>query len=112
MLGGMHQLFGFVGDRVYAKIFVGETERSKKEKRKVEIIHVAIFKSRIISGNKIFTYLYLFKILTVKLRKRRKIRLRTPLTRLSTRQRKSFPRLKAMSLQQQVNLRFLLLPIG
>ena len=26
------------------KIFVGETERSKKEKRKVEIIHVAIFK--------------------------------------------------------------------
>ncbi len=37
--------------KVADKIFVGETERSKKEKRKVEIIHVAIFKkndSRII----------------------------------------------------------------
>jgi topoisomerase-4 subunit A len=30
--------------KVADKIFVGETERSKKEKRKVEIIHVAIFK--------------------------------------------------------------------
>lgn len=30
--------------KVAEKIFVGETERSKKEKRKVEIIHVAIFK--------------------------------------------------------------------
>ena len=37
--------------KVADKIFVGETERSKKEKRKVEIMHVAIFKksdSRII----------------------------------------------------------------
>ena len=37
--------------KVAEKIFVGETERSKKEKRKVEIMHVAIFKkndSRII----------------------------------------------------------------
>ena len=30
--------------KVAEKIFVGETERSKKEKRKAEIIHVAIFK--------------------------------------------------------------------
>ena len=30
--------------KVADKIFVGETERSKKEKRKVEIMHVAIFK--------------------------------------------------------------------
>lgn len=30
--------------RVAEKLFVGETERSKTEKRKVEIIHVAIFK--------------------------------------------------------------------
>lgn len=30
--------------KVADKIFVGETERSKKEKRKAEIIHVAIFK--------------------------------------------------------------------
>lgn len=30
--------------KVADKIFVGETERSKREKRKVEIIHVAIFK--------------------------------------------------------------------
>ena len=37
--------------KIADKIFVGETERSKKEKRKVEIMHVAIFKksdSRII----------------------------------------------------------------
>ena len=37
--------------KVADKIFIGETERSKKEKRKVEIMHVAIFKksdSRII----------------------------------------------------------------
>ncbi len=30
--------------RVAEKVFVGETERSKAEKRKVEIIHVAVFK--------------------------------------------------------------------
>ncbi|MDE5561212.1 MAG: DNA gyrase/topoisomerase IV subunit A, partial [Bacteroidaceae bacterium] len=30
--------------KVADKLFVGETERSKKEKRKVEILHVAIFK--------------------------------------------------------------------
>ena len=30
--------------KVAEKIFVGETEKSKKEKRKVEIIHIAVFK--------------------------------------------------------------------
>lgn len=30
--------------RVQEKVFVGETERSKKEKKKAEIIHVAVFK--------------------------------------------------------------------
>lgn len=30
--------------RVQEKVFVGETERSKKEKKKAEIIHIAIFK--------------------------------------------------------------------
>ena len=30
--------------RVQEKVFVGETERSKREKRKAEIIHIAIFK--------------------------------------------------------------------
>lgn len=30
--------------RVQEKVFVGETERSKKEKKKVEIIHVSVFK--------------------------------------------------------------------
>ncbi len=30
--------------RVQEKVFVGETERSKKEKRKAEIIHIAVFK--------------------------------------------------------------------
>ncbi len=32
--------------RIAEKIFVGETERSKAEKKKAEIIHVAVFKSR------------------------------------------------------------------
>lgn len=31
--------------RVQEKVFIGETERAKKEKRKkVEIIHIAVFK--------------------------------------------------------------------
>ena len=30
--------------RVQEKVFIGETERSKKEKRKAEVIHIAVFK--------------------------------------------------------------------
>jgi len=33
-----------MGDTLADKVFVGETEKSKKEKRKAEIIHIAIFK--------------------------------------------------------------------
>lgn len=30
--------------RVQEKVFIGETERSKAEKRKAEVIHIAVFK--------------------------------------------------------------------